>query len=61
MLPILYFGTDEQKDQYLPRLISGELKAAYCLTEPGSGSDALAAKTRADLSADSELQQFSCA
>lgn len=52
MLPILYFGTDEQKDQYLPRLISGELKAAYCLTEPGSGSDALAAKTRADLSAD---------
>ena len=52
MLPILYFGTEEQKDKYLPRLINGELKAAYCLTEPGSGSDALAAKTRADLSAD---------
>jgi alkylation response protein AidB-like acyl-CoA dehydrogenase len=52
MLPILYFGTDEQKNKYLPKLISGELKAAYCLTEPGSGSDALAAKTRADLSAD---------
>jgi len=52
MLPILYFGTDEQKDKYLPRLISGELKAAYCLTEPSSGSDALAAKTRADLSDD---------
>jgi hypothetical protein len=52
MLPILYFGTEAQKQQYLPRLISGELKAAYCLTEPGSGSDALAAKTRADLSAD---------
>jgi len=52
MLPILYFGTDEQKNQYLPRLISGELKASYCLTEPGSGSDALAAKTRADLSPD---------
>lgn len=52
MLPILYFGTAEQKEKYLPRLISGELKAAYCLTEPGSGSDALAAKTRADLAAD---------
>lgn len=52
MLPILYFGTDEQKEQYLPSLISGERKAAYCLTEPGSGSDALAAKTRADLSED---------
>ncbi|MBK7937450.1 MAG: acyl-CoA dehydrogenase family protein [Lewinellaceae bacterium] len=52
MLPILYFGTEEQKEKYLPRLISGELKAAYCLTEPGSGSDALNAKTRADLSAD---------
>lgn len=52
MLPILYFGTEEQKQKYLPRLINGELKAAYCLTEPGSGSDALAAKTRADLSAD---------
>lgn len=54
MLPILYFGTEAQKQQYLPRLISGELKASYCLTEPGSGSDALAAKTRADLSADGE-------
>lgn len=52
MLPILYFGTEEQKENYLPRLITGELKAAYCLTEPGSGSDALAAKTRADLSED---------
>jgi len=47
MLPILYFGTEAQKEKYLPGLISGELKAAYCLTEPGSGSDALAAKTRA--------------
>ncbi|MBK9335597.1 MAG: acyl-CoA dehydrogenase family protein [Lewinellaceae bacterium] len=52
MLPILYFGTEAQKQKYLPGLISGDLKAAYCLTEPGSGSDALAAKTRADLSAD---------
>lgn len=52
MLPIFYFGTEEQKHKYLPRLGSGELKACYCLTEPGSGSDALAAKTRADLSPD---------
>ena len=52
MLPILYFGTEEQKQKYLPDMSSGKLKAAYCLTEPGSGSDALAAKTRADLSED---------
>lgn len=52
MLPFLYFGTEEQKAEYLPKLISGELKASYCLTEPSSGSDALAAKTRADLSKD---------
>ncbi len=52
MLPVLYFGTDAQKEKYLPRLISGDLKASYCLTEPSSGSDALAAKTRADLSED---------
>lgn len=52
MLPILYFGTEEQKQRYLPLLASGEWKASYCLTEPGSGSDALAAKTRADLSDD---------
>ncbi len=51
-MPILYFGNDEQKAKYLPKLASGELKASYCLTEPGSGSDALAAKTRADLSED---------
>ncbi len=51
-LPILYFGTEEQKQKYLPGLSSGKLKAAYCLTEPDSGSDALAAKTRADLSED---------
>ncbi len=52
MLPILYFGTEELKHKYLPRLVSGEWKASYCLTEPGSGSDALAAKTRADLTSD---------
>ncbi|MEZ5004742.1 MAG: acyl-CoA dehydrogenase family protein [Chitinophagales bacterium] len=51
-MPILYFGNEEQKQKYLPKLASGELKASYCLTEPGSGSDALAAKTRADLSED---------
>ena len=47
MLPILYYGTDAQKDKYLPGLIDGTLKASYCLTEPGSGSDALSAKTTA--------------
>lgn len=52
MLPILYFGTEAQKNKYLPGMITGELKASYCLTEPGSGSDALNAKSRADLSAD---------
>jgi alkylation response protein AidB-like acyl-CoA dehydrogenase len=52
MLPVLYYGTEEQKNNYLPRLISGELKAAYCLTEPSSGSDALSAKTTAHLSPD---------
>lgn len=51
-LPILYYGTEEQKKKYLPGLASGALKGAYCLTEPGSGSDALAAKTKAVLSPD---------
>ncbi|MBT8228814.1 MAG: acyl-CoA dehydrogenase family protein [Bacteroidia bacterium] len=54
MLPILYFGTDVQKEKYLPLLASGEWVAAYCLTEPGSGSDALSAKTRADLTEDGQ-------
>lgn len=52
MLPILYFGTEEQKSKYLPGLIAGQLKASYCLTEPSSGSDALAAKTKAELNAE---------
>jgi alkylation response protein AidB-like acyl-CoA dehydrogenase len=52
MLPILYFGTEEQKDKYLPKLVTGEYKASYCLTEPSSGSDALSAKTTAILSED---------
>ncbi|MGH9862020.1 MAG: acyl-CoA dehydrogenase family protein [Candidatus Acidiferrales bacterium] len=51
-LPIAYFGTEEQKKKYLPRLASGELIGAYCLSEPEAGSDALAAKTRADLTPD---------
>jgi alkylation response protein AidB-like acyl-CoA dehydrogenase len=51
-LPILYFGTEEQKQKYLPGLATGEIKAAYCLTEPGSGSDALGAKTKAVLTED---------
>jgi len=51
-LPILYYGNEEQKKKYLPKLATGEWKASYCLTEPGSGSDALAAKTKAELSAD---------
>ncbi|MCY7409625.1 MAG: acyl-CoA dehydrogenase family protein, partial [Chitinophagales bacterium] len=54
-LPILYFGTEEQKKKYLPKLATGELKAAYCLTEPGSGSDALGAKTNAKLSDDKKF------
>src|SRR6185312_2117137 len=51
-LPILYFGTEAQKQKYIPKLATGEMKGAYALTEPGSGSDALGAKTTAVLSAD---------
>jgi alkylation response protein AidB-like acyl-CoA dehydrogenase len=51
-LPIVFFGTEEQKRKYLPRLASGEMIGAYALTEPHSGSDALAAKTKAVLSED---------
>ena len=51
-LPILYFGTEEQKQKYIPKLISGEWAGAYGLTEPNSGSDALGAKTTARLSED---------
>ncbi|MFC0214645.1 acyl-CoA dehydrogenase family protein [Paenibacillus chartarius] len=53
-LPIVFFGTTEQKDNYLPKLATGELIAAYCLTEPTSGSDALGAKTTARLSDDGQ-------
>jgi alkylation response protein AidB-like acyl-CoA dehydrogenase len=51
-LPIVFFGTEEQKKKYLPRLATGEMIGAYALTEPHSGSDALAAKTKAVLSED---------
>jgi len=51
-LPIVYFGTPEQKQKYLPKLATGELLTCYALTEPGSGSDALAASTTAKLTDD---------
>ncbi|WP_425391402.1 acyl-CoA dehydrogenase family protein [Ekhidna sp.] len=51
-LPILYYGTEEQKKKYLPKLASGEWKACYCLTEPDAGSDANSGKTKAVLSDD---------
>src|SRR5450432_1375512 len=51
-LPLLMFGTAAQKARYLPKLASAEMVAAYCLSEPQAGSDALAARTRADLSED---------
>ncbi|UBM57445.1 acyl-CoA dehydrogenase family protein [Marinilongibacter aquaticus] len=51
-LPILYYGNEEQKKKYLPKLATGEWKAAYCLTEPDSGSDANSGKTKAVLSSD---------
>ena len=51
-LPLIYYGTHEQKEKYLEKIISGEWCAAYCLTEPGSGSDALGAQASAVLSED---------
>ncbi|MGN7821925.1 acyl-CoA dehydrogenase family protein [Chitinophaga sp. 22536] len=51
-LPILYFGTEEQKQKYIPKLATGEMKGAYALTEPDSGSDALGARTTAKLTED---------
>jgi len=51
-LPILYYGNDEQKQKYIPKLATGELTSAYCLTEPNAGSDANSGKTRAVLSED---------
>ncbi|AKD58182.1 acyl-CoA dehydrogenase family protein [Spirosoma radiotolerans] len=51
-LPIVYYGNEDQKSKYLPKLASGEWKAAYCLTEPDSGSDANSGKTKAKLTED---------
>ncbi len=51
-LPILYYGNEDQKKKYVPKLASGEWKAAYCLTEPDSGSDANSGKTKAELTPD---------
>ncbi len=51
-LPLLYYGSEELKQKYLPRIASGELLTAYCLTEPGAGSDANSGRTRATLSED---------
>lgn len=51
-LPILYYGNEAQKKKYIPKLATGEWRACYCLTEPGSGSDANSGKTNAKLSAD---------
>jgi alkylation response protein AidB-like acyl-CoA dehydrogenase len=51
-LPLLYYGNEAQKQKYIPKLASGEWKASYCLTEPGSGSDANSGKTKATLSTD---------
>ncbi|GAC1594921.1 MAG: acyl-CoA dehydrogenase family protein [Myxococcales bacterium] len=56
---LLLFGTDAQKKRYLPRLASGELIAAFCLTEPGSGSDAFSIKTRAERSPDGKYWTLS--
>lgn len=58
-LPIVFFGNKEQKEKYLPGLASGEKLAAYALTEPGSGSDALGAKTVAKLSDDGKYYLLS--
>ncbi len=51
-LPLIYYGTRAQKEKYLPKIISGEWGAAYCLTEPGAGSDAMSGTTFATLSPD---------
>ncbi len=53
-LPLLLFGNDAQKEKYLPKLATAEMVAAYCLSEPQAGSDALAARTRADLTPDGQ-------
>ncbi len=54
-LPIMYYGTDEQRRKYIPKLASGEYLGSYCLTEPGAGSDANSGKTKAVLSEDGKF------
>jgi len=54
LLPILYFGSEELKEKWIPKIVSGEIVTAYCLTESGSGSDALGAKTTAKLAEDGQ-------
>jgi alkylation response protein AidB-like acyl-CoA dehydrogenase len=54
LLPILYFGSEELKKHWIPRIVSGDVVTAYCLTESGSGSDALGAKTTAKLTEDGQ-------
>ena len=52
MLPIVWYGSKDQKEKYLPKLSSGEYIGCFALTEPGAGSDVLAATTKAELSDD---------
>src|SRR5687768_146991 len=54
LLPLLYFGTQELKEKWIPKIVSGEVVTAYCLSEAGSGSDALGAKTTAKLTEDGQ-------
>ncbi|MDA9669396.1 acyl-CoA dehydrogenase family protein [Flavobacteriaceae bacterium] len=58
ILPILLYGTEAQKQEYLPKLASGEWFASYCLTEPGAGSDANSGKTKAVLSEDEKYYEI---
>lgn len=57
-LPLLFFGTEEQKDKYMPRLATGGMKASYALSEPNSGSDALSARTTARLTGDGKFYEL---
>ena len=58
LLPILYFGSEELRQKWIPKIVSGEVVTAYCLSEAGSGSDALGAKCTAKLTEDGEMDIF---
>jgi hypothetical protein len=58
ILPITLYGTEEQKQKYIPKLASGEWFGSYCLTEPGAGSDANSGKTKAVLTDDKKITSF---